>query len=71
MKDSHLPLKSSAQAEFLRFYQRSLGIYIAIIIRFGAEIGYKGPRNILILSENQASAMNNPYIIDRKIEKDF
>lgn len=38
-----------------------------MILRFGAEIGYKGPQNLLIFSENLASAMEDPSIIDNKL----
>lgn len=40
-------------------------------IRFVAEIDYKGPRDMLILSQNLASAMNDPSIIDKKLEEDL
>ncbi len=42
-----------------------------MILRFGAEIGYKGPQNVLILSENLASAMEDPSIIDNKLAEDI
>ncbi len=42
-----------------------------MILRFGTEIGYKGPQNVLILSENLASAMENPSIIDNKLAEDI
>lgn len=42
-----------------------------MIIRFGTEIGYKGPRDVLILSENLASTIDNPSIIDEKLEEDL
>lgn len=55
----------------LKNYSRHLGIHLAIILRFGAEIGYKGPQDVLILSENLVSVMKNPSIIDNKLEEDF
>ncbi len=55
----------------LKDYPRPLGIYLAMILRFGAEIGYKGPQNVLILLENLASAMEDPSIINNKLAKDI
>ncbi len=42
-----------------------------MILRFGAEIGYKGPQNVLILSENLASAIEDPSIINNKLAEDI
>lgn len=42
-----------------------------MILRFGTEIGYKGPQDVLILSENLAPAIGDPSIIDNKLEEDL
>lgn len=42
-----------------------------MILRFGVELGYKGPRDVLILSKNLVSAMEDPSIIDNKLEEDL
>lgn len=42
-----------------------------MILRFEAEIGYKGPQNVLILLENLASAIEDPSIIDNKLVEDI
>lgn len=34
------------------------------------ELGYKGPRDVLILSKNLTSAMEAPSVIDNKLEED-
>lgn len=55
----------------LKDYPGPLGIHLAMILRFGAEIGYKGPQNVLILLENLVLAMENPFIIDNKLAEDI
>lgn len=37
-----------------------------MIIRFSAELGYKGPCNAFILSKNLSSALKDPDIIEKK-----
>lgn len=71
LRDSPSPLKPSAWAALLRNYPGPLGVHLTMILRFGVEIGYKGPRDVLILSKNLASAMEDPSIIDSKLEEDI
>lgn len=40
-------------------------------MRVGVEVGYKGRRDVLILSKGLASAMEDPSIIDNKLEEDL
>ena len=42
-----------------------------MILRFGAELGYEGPRDAFILSNNLASALKDPAIIDKKLSEDI
>ncbi len=42
-----------------------------MILRFEVEIGYKDPCDVLKLSKNLASAMEDPSIIDNKLEEDI
>lgn len=42
-----------------------------MILRLKVKIGYKRPCNILILSKNLTSAIENLFIINKKLEKDI
>ena len=55
----------------LKDYPGPLGIYLSIILRFGMDLEYKGPRDVLILSKNLTSAIEAPSIIDNKLEEDI
>ena len=41
-----------------------------MVLRFGAELGYEGS-NAFIFSENLASALEDPTIIDKKLQEDL
>ncbi len=41
-----------------------------MVIRFGVELGYEGP-NAFILSDNLASALEDPTIIEKKLQEDL
>ncbi len=41
-----------------------------MVLRFGVELGYKGPDNF-ILSDNLALAMEDPTIIKKKLQEDL
>lgn len=42
-----------------------------MILRFGAELGYQGPPDAFILSDNLASVLEDPAIIDKKLAEDL
>ena len=42
-----------------------------MILRFGAELGYEDPPNAFILSDNLASALQDPAIIEKKLPEDL
>lgn len=63
--NSLLPLKASAWANLLTQYPGSLQIYLPIVLRFEVKLGYKGSETF-ILSENLASALEDPTIIEKK-----
>lgn len=42
-----------------------------MIFRFEAELGYEGPSNAFILSDNLASALEDPAIIEKKLKDDL
>lgn len=67
---SLLPFKLHAWATLLHSYKEALPSQLTLILRFGASIGYKGPRSI-ILSPNLSSALLDPAAIDKKLEQDF
>ncbi len=71
--NSPSPLKPRAWADLLARYPRSLRIqriHFLMVLRFGAELGYKGP-DAFILSNNLASALEDPTIIEKKLQKDL
>ena len=73
LTNSPSPLKPSAWASFLSKYPKSGGlrIHLLMILRFGAELGYDGPSNAFILSENLTSALQDPTIIENKLQRDL
>lgn len=64
-------LRLLAWAGLLTDYPDSLQIYLLLILRFGAQLGYKGPTNAFIFSKNLASALMDTEIIDKKLTKDL
>ncbi len=70
LTNSPSPLKLRAWAELLARYPGSLRIHHPILLRFGAELGYEGP-DAFILSENLASALEDPTIIEKKLQEDL
>lgn len=42
-----------------------------MILRFGAELGYKGPHNLFILSKNLSLALKDPGVIAKKLRDDL
>lgn len=71
LTNSPSPLKPSAWADLLREYPGGLRVHLPMILRFGAELGYEGPCDAFILSENLPSALEDPKIIDKKINEDL
>ena len=65
------PLKPSAWADLLALYPGGLRIHLPMILRFGAELRYKGPLNAFILSDNLASTLKDPAIIEKKLQEDL
>ncbi len=70
LTNSPSPLKPKAWAVLLAQYPGSLQIHLPMVLRFGAELGYKGP-NAFILSENLASALEYPTIIEKKLKENL
>lgn len=68
--NSPSPLKPSAWANLLTQYPGSLQIHLPMVLRFGAELGYEGP-DAFILSDNLASALEDPTIIEKKLQEDL
>lgn len=71
LTNSPSPLKPSAWADLLAQYPGGLRIHLPMILRFGAELGYEGPSNAFILSDNLASALKDPAIIEKKLQEDL
>lgn len=71
LANSPSPPRPSAWAELLSGYPGSLRVHLPMIIRFGAELGYKGPTDALILSKNLSSALVDTEIIDKKLRDDL
>lgn len=71
LANSPSPLQPSAWANLLCKYPGGLRVHLPIILCFGTELGYAGPPNPFILSENLASALEDPEIIDNKLIKDM
>lgn len=46
-------------------------IHLPMILRFGAQLGYKGPDDSFILSKNLASVLDKPGVIDKKLTEDL
>ncbi len=70
LTNSPSPLKPTAWADLLARYPGSLRIHLPIVLRFGAELGYEGP-DAFILSDNLASALEDPTIIEKKLQEDL
>lgn len=68
-----LPLKPSTWASFLVKYPKSDGlrIHLQMILNFRAELGYDGPSNDFILSDNLTLAFQKLTIIEKKLQKDL
>ncbi len=64
-------LKPIAWADLLAPYIGGLRINLSMILRFGAELGYQGLLNPFILSDNLASALKDPAIIEKKLKEDL
>lgn len=71
LKSSPSPLKPFAWAELLSKYPGPLHNHLPMILRFGAELSYKGPSDAFILSKNLASALEDEGIIDKKLFEDL
>lgn len=71
LTNSPSPLKPTVWATLLSQYLGGLRINLLIILRFGAELGYEGPSNTFILSNNLASALEDPTIIEKKLQEDL
>ena len=52
LQNSLSPLKAAAWAELLSKYLGPIQVHLPMIIRFGVELGYEGPTDAFILSEN-------------------
>lgn len=70
LTDTPSPLQPSAWADLLAQYPGGLRIYLPIIFRFRAKVGYKGPPTF-ILSENLASAFQDPTMIENKLKENL
>ena len=73
LTNSPSTLKPTAWADFLLQYPKpdGLKIHLPMILRFGAELGYKGPSDAFILSDNLTSALKDLVIIDKKLQEDL
>ncbi len=70
LTNSLSPLKPRAWADLLARYPGSLQIHLPMVLRFGAKLEYKGP-DAFILSDNLASALEDPTIIEKKLHEDL
>ena len=61
------PLKPSAWADLLSQYPGGLKVHLSMILCFGAELEYKSPSNVFILSDNLALALKDLTIIEKKL----
>lgn len=71
LTNSLSPLVPSAWAALLQKYPGGLRFHLPMIFRFGAELWYEGPLDAFIISDNLASALEEPAIIDKKLIKDL
>ncbi len=71
LKNSLSPMKAAALAELLSKYPGPIQVHLPMIIRFGMELGYEGPTDAFILSEDLASALKGTEIIDNKLRNDL
>ena len=71
LTNSPSSLKPIAWADLLALYPGGLRIHLSMILRFEAELGYKGPPNAFILSDNLAFTLKDPAIIEKKLEEDL
>ncbi len=70
LTNSPSPLKPTTWADLLAQYPGSLRIYLPMVLRFGAELGYKGP-DAFIVSDNLVLALEDPTIIEKKHQEDL
>ena len=70
LTNSPSPLKPRAWTDLLTQYPGSLGIHLPMVLQFGAERRYEGP-DAFILSDNPASALEDPTIIEKKLKEDL
>lgn len=63
-------LKPSARAGLLAQYPGGLRIHIPMIFCFGVKLGYNGPPTF-IFSDNLASVLEDPAIIEKKLQEDL
>ncbi len=71
LKNFPSPPNAAAWAELLSKYPGPIQVHLPMIIRFGVELGYEGPTNAFILSENLTSALEDTEIIDNKLRDDL
>ncbi len=71
LTNSPSPLKPNSLADLLALYPGGLRIHLPMILWFRAELGYKSPLNAFILSDNLASALKDPAIIEKKLREDL
>ncbi len=70
LTNSPSPLKPGAWADLLVRYPGSQRICLQMVLRFGVELGYEGPK-AFILSDNLTSALEDPTIIEKKLQEDL
>ena len=71
LKDSPSPLVPSAWATLLQEYPGPLRVHLPMILRFGVQIGYEGPTDILRIEKNLTSANEDPETIENKLQEDL
>lgn len=71
LTNSPSPLKPTVWATLLSEYPGGLGIYLSMTLCFRAKLGYGGSSNPFILSDNLASALEDPAIIAKKLKDDL
>ncbi len=64
-------LRPSAWADLPLKYPFALRIHLPMISRFSAKLSYEGPLDAFILSDNLASALKDPAIIDKKLTENL
>ena len=71
LKDSPSPLVPSAWATLLQEYPDPLRVHLPMILRFGVQIGYEGPTDILRIEKNLTSPNEDPETIENKLQEDL